>query len=350
MANIRVDTTYTIQDGSTVVFSAPCNCNEADGLKVYYPGGSKEFEFTDSHGNILTGIGALFAKGALVKALLDVTNGFAYIQNADTNAYLEERLKTDTSLKSSGKPADAKAVGDRLKTLETITPEAIMKNLGITASADELNYIAGAKANVQAQLDKLVSDHAILAARWFKPVNNTDMNTVKTTGFYYGHTGMVNAAVTDNASTIWEVIAYSSDWGVQRQTVINSNGTTETYERSWYAGSSWSAWRDFGGASTSGGGMNREFSKTNATDTLTTPGALSKIYVVTVRIGSVDYSITVDWKGVQAAGSAGRTFGIAAKNSGGSVTIFEMTAVVNANSTVTFEAPGCTIVHVCGYY
>ena len=37
----------------------------------------------------MTGIGEAFAKGALIKTILDVTNGFAYIQNADTNGYIE---------------------------------------------------------------------------------------------------------------------------------------------------------------------------------------------------------------------------------------------------------------------
>lgn len=92
MGKIRVDTSYAVIDGSDVVFTAPCNCNEADGLKVYYPGGSKEFAFRDAHGNILSGISELFIKGALVKVILDVTKGYAYIQNADTNAYLEEQL------------------------------------------------------------------------------------------------------------------------------------------------------------------------------------------------------------------------------------------------------------------
>lgn len=90
MPSIRVDLAYTIVDGSEAIFTAPCNCNEIDGLKVYYPDGEKEFAFKDAHGNALTGIGELFTEGALVKTILDVTNGFAYIQNADTNAYIEK--------------------------------------------------------------------------------------------------------------------------------------------------------------------------------------------------------------------------------------------------------------------
>lgn len=92
MANIRVDTSYTIIDGSEIVFVAPCNCTAITGVKVYYPGGSKVFTFKDAHGNDLSGIGNLFSAGAYVKAILDTKNGHAYIQNADTNAYLEGRF------------------------------------------------------------------------------------------------------------------------------------------------------------------------------------------------------------------------------------------------------------------
>lgn len=90
MANIKVELSHEIIDGQPVTFVAPCDCTAITGLKVYYPGGSKVFTFKDAHGNVLTGIGNLFGEGAYVKAILDVTNGNAYLQNADTNAYLEE--------------------------------------------------------------------------------------------------------------------------------------------------------------------------------------------------------------------------------------------------------------------
>lgn len=92
MSNIRVDVEFTIQNGTEVSFTAPCDCSEVTGLKVYHQGGSKEFAFTDSHGNVLHEIGNVFAAGAVVKVILDVSKGHAYIQNADTNAYLEAQL------------------------------------------------------------------------------------------------------------------------------------------------------------------------------------------------------------------------------------------------------------------
>lgn len=122
MANIRVETYCSLIDGSEIVFVAPCNCNEITGVKVYCPDGSKVFLFKDAHGNDLTGIGNLFSEGVLVKAILDVTNGYAYIQNADTNAYLEAKFK-------EGAPVAA------MSTAKTLTAENAGQFLRVDAAA-----------------------------------------------------------------------------------------------------------------------------------------------------------------------------------------------------------------------
>ena len=92
MANIKVTLDHNLIDGQPVTFVAPCNCTAVTGLKVYHPTGSNVFTFKDAHGKSLAGIGNLFSKGAYVKAILDVPRGNAYLQNADTNTYLESRF------------------------------------------------------------------------------------------------------------------------------------------------------------------------------------------------------------------------------------------------------------------
>lgn len=97
MANIRVDVNYTIKDGSEIVFRSPVDCTAITGLIVYYLGEdgnttSKEFAFADAHGNNVGDIPHLFAENVVVKVILDVTSGMAFVQNADTNAYLERRF------------------------------------------------------------------------------------------------------------------------------------------------------------------------------------------------------------------------------------------------------------------
>ena len=91
--NIRVDLNYPIKDGTEVVFRSPEECSQVTGLKVYYRGedgaASKEFSFADAHGNNVGDVPHLFAKNAVVKVILDVTTGMAFVQNADTNKYIE---------------------------------------------------------------------------------------------------------------------------------------------------------------------------------------------------------------------------------------------------------------------
>lgn len=97
MANIRADVPYMIVDGTEVVFRSPVDCSAITGLKVYYIEASgntaaKEFALADAHGNNVGDIDHLFAKNVVVKVILDVTNSMAFVQNADTNAYLEGRF------------------------------------------------------------------------------------------------------------------------------------------------------------------------------------------------------------------------------------------------------------------
>lgn len=90
--NVRVDLNTPLKDGTEVVFRSPVDCSQVTGLKVYYLGESQEFVFADAHGNNVGDIDHLFAENVVVKVILDVTHGMAFVQNADTNAYLEGRF------------------------------------------------------------------------------------------------------------------------------------------------------------------------------------------------------------------------------------------------------------------
>ena len=95
--NIRVDLNTPIKDGTEVVFRSPVDCSQVTGLIVYYPEldgskTSKVFALADAHGNNVGDIDHLFAENVVVKVILDVTTGMAFVQNADTNAYLEGRF------------------------------------------------------------------------------------------------------------------------------------------------------------------------------------------------------------------------------------------------------------------
>jgi hypothetical protein len=121
MANIKVTLDYSIINGQSLTFQSPCDYASVEGLSIYYPdintGNeiSKTFIFRDSHGNDLTDINSLFVSGVYIKVLLDTVNGYAYIQNADTNAYLEAQLASKAPAYGYG-PDDLVSGVSKLKT------------------------------------------------------------------------------------------------------------------------------------------------------------------------------------------------------------------------------------------
>lgn len=92
MAKIKVTSKCAIYDGMIMTFKAPCDCTVADGINVYVQNEKHTFLFRDAHGNDVSGIDDLFTIDTYVTVSLDTTSGYAYLQNADTNAYLEEAL------------------------------------------------------------------------------------------------------------------------------------------------------------------------------------------------------------------------------------------------------------------
>ena len=97
MANIRVDLNHTPLDGEAIAFKAPCDASNITGLNIYYVDAagatvSQEFTLADANGGDLGVLDRIFAEGAIVKVLLDTDTHRAFVQNADTNAYLEGRF------------------------------------------------------------------------------------------------------------------------------------------------------------------------------------------------------------------------------------------------------------------
>jgi hypothetical protein len=89
---------------------------------VYYPGAdgntvSKVFTLADAHGNNVGDIDHLFAENVVVKVILDVTTGMAFVQNADTNAYLETQLASKRPNTWTPTAAEVGAAPANLETL-----------------------------------------------------------------------------------------------------------------------------------------------------------------------------------------------------------------------------------------
>lgn len=95
--SIRIDLDSIPYNGMDVVFRTPCDCSEITDIIIYHPKldgtiGNQKFVLKDAHNNNIGNLSELFASDVLIKILLDITNGYAYIQNADTNQYLENKF------------------------------------------------------------------------------------------------------------------------------------------------------------------------------------------------------------------------------------------------------------------
>lgn len=160
MANIRVDLDYTLQDGAEIKFRSPVDCSQITGLIVYYPVAdgntvSKVFTLSDAHGNNVGDIDHLFAEDVVVKVILDVTKGMAFVQNADTNAYLEAQLAskrpntwtptaTEVGAVPTGRKVNGKALSSDISlsasdvgavpTSRTVNGKALSGNISLSAS------------------------------------------------------------------------------------------------------------------------------------------------------------------------------------------------------------------------
>lgn len=147
MANIKIEMGHPVIDGMPLSFRAPCNCNEVNGIKVVWQDGDGsyfiDFTFADAHGNDLTGLGNLFSTGAMVRVVLDTTNAKAFIQNADTNAYLEGQLGAKVPKPAAAKVGEfirVKSVDKDGNIVETETAEAATGTGGETGTITAIDF------------------------------------------------------------------------------------------------------------------------------------------------------------------------------------------------------------------
>ena len=120
MSNIRVDANFKIFDGAQISFKSPANFSDVTGLRVYYPESptvtnSQDFIFADAHGVDVTDLDDLFGESAIVKVLLDTVHSRAFVQNADTNSYLESRFKSIEETPASADKIGMMSAADKKK-------------------------------------------------------------------------------------------------------------------------------------------------------------------------------------------------------------------------------------------
>ena len=97
MSKIIVNLGCPVVNGKQVSFFSPCASDTAECIII----SEVEYELVDAYGKAITGINAAWSKDALVSVILDTNTNKAYVQNATSNAYIE-----DTFLRKTATPAD----------------------------------------------------------------------------------------------------------------------------------------------------------------------------------------------------------------------------------------------------
>lgn len=257
MAKIRIDLVEQLVDGHSVTFKAPCDCTAIDGLKVYYPTEngvtSDVFTLNDAHGNILTGLGNLFAKGAYVKVVLDTVNKAAYIQNANTNSYIEARL-VDIRSTTENVIKDGMAGDLRVKKMAGNTEQKtggsnknILPSIGLTTqtingvtftptygNVGELLYIT-ASGTATADAVYKIGEMLGIAGQWYYFCGNPSEIPSKAYGIAYRAVSVgsdkgyddFDYSVIDNSNSAGYPVSWDSskNWNVEVSILI-TNGIT----------------------------------------------------------------------------------------------------------------------------
>ena len=179
-----------------------------------------------------------------MKAILDVTNGYAYIQNADTNAYLEAQL---ASKAPAGHTHTAKELGftgavSTILSNDFATSRALVSNSsGKAASSSvtstELGYLSGVTSKVQTQLDdrlQLTIGTSI--------TSGSDLNTFKTPGKYYCESGTVAKTLTNAPFSDAGFGLIVTDGYIDGRVYQIALLSTSTFRFRYFNGSNWTPW------------------------------------------------------------------------------------------------------------
>ena len=204
---------------------------------------------TDTSGNIVisstdnnTTYSAAGSDLGLVKSGGDVTisSGVITVNDDSHNHTIANIDNLQTSL--DGKQAAINGGASTITSSNLTVNRALISNgsgkVAVSAvTSTELGYLDGVTSNVQTQLDGKAASGHNHETHSQKSMSNTDLNTIKTAGWYYGYTGMTNAPA--QQISVMEVLVYSQDWIVQRFIVVNG----AEYIRHWHSANTWSNWK-----------------------------------------------------------------------------------------------------------
>ena len=90
MGKIKVNLNYPLANGKQISFYTPCESEDTQGLII----NDVEYALVDADGASVVDTPNLWNRGALMSVIVDTVNMRAYIQNANSNSYLEKEIRS----------------------------------------------------------------------------------------------------------------------------------------------------------------------------------------------------------------------------------------------------------------
>lgn len=137
MSRIRVELDVPVVNGKQVSFFSPIGSADARSILIH----DVEYALVDSHGQALAKLDYSWTAGALVSVILDTSTSKAYVQNATSNAYIE-----DTFLRKDAKPEDIDAA-DRIHG-HKLTDSNMTGTLAISKGGTGATTVAKSRKNL----------------------------------------------------------------------------------------------------------------------------------------------------------------------------------------------------------
>lgn len=159
MSKIKVNLGYAPVNGKQISFIAPCGSVDTECLVIE----DVEYAVVDADGVSVAGLQNVWNSGAMVSAILNTATHTAFIQNANTNAYLEGKFKT---VDGEGVDSIVQKISDSTpesKTIDFLTADRNLGNSGgswmsSTPSTTATYEADGWELNTS-ETDEIVSSH-----------------------------------------------------------------------------------------------------------------------------------------------------------------------------------------------
>ena len=178
------------------------------------------------------GITATASELNVLDGITATTTELNYTDGVTSNIQTQLNGKADSSHNHSASNITSGTLPITRGGTGATTSSEVLTNLGLTATATELNYTDGVTSNIQTQLNGKAP---------YVVKENTDFNDMKTPGLYTMRNSATNAPTSGSYHSL---IVNKSDSGNYVQQLAIKESTWDLYSR-YLSSSTWSAWKQY---------------------------------------------------------------------------------------------------------